>query len=344
MADKGFDEIIRDLKNKIYSPIYFLQGEEAYYIDELSDYLEKNVLDEMEKEFNQTILYGRETETLALLSTAKRYPMMANYSVVIVKEAQDLKYFKKEMGKSDPDPLLNYMLNPSTSTVLVFCYKYDTVDKRTKFYKSLQKHAVIFESKKIYDNKIPDWVSSYLQHRGVKIKIPAAQLIADYLGSDLSKVANECDKLLLNVAKGAEIDVLQIEQNIGISKDFNVFELNTALAKRQGEKVFRIANYFKSNTKANPLVVTIGTLYSFFTKVLLYHSLTDRSKGAAAAALGVNPFFIGDYDIAARNFNLSKSVGIISLLREYDLKSKGIDSASVEEGDLLRELLYKILN
>lgn len=344
MADKGFDEIIRDLKNKIYSPVYFLQGEEAYYIDQLSDYLEKNVLDEMEKEFNQTILYGRETETLALLSTAKRYPMMANYSVVIVKEAQDLKYFKKEIGKSDADPLLNYMLNPLTSTVLVFCFKYASVDKRTKFYKALQKHAVIFESKKIYDNKIPEWVSNYLQQRGVKIKIPAAQLIADYLGADLSKVANECDKLLLNVAKGSEIDVLQIEQNIGISKDFNVFELNTALAKRQGEKVFRIANYFKSNTKANPLVVTIGILYSFFTKVLLYHSLTDRSKSAAAAALGVNPFFIGDYEVAARNFNLSKSVNIISLLREYDLKSKGIDSASVEEGDLLRELLYKILN
>jgi DNA polymerase III subunit delta len=344
MADKGFDEIIRDLKNKIYSPVYLLQGDEAYYIDQVSDYIEKNVLDEMEREFNQSVLYGRETETLSLLSTVKRYPMMANYSVVILKEAQDFKYFKKEMGKQDPDPMLNYILNPLTSTILVLCYKYGTLDKRTKFYKSLQKHAVIFDSKKIYDNKIPDWVTGYLQQRGVKIKISAAQLLADYLGSDLSKVANECDKLLLNVKKGAEVDVLQIEQNIGISKDFNVFELNSALANKKTEKVFLIANYFKSNSKANPFVVTIGTLYSFFSKVILYHSLNDRSKGAAAAALGVNPYFMGDYEIAARNFSLSKSIGVISLLREYDLKSKGIDSSSVHEGDLLRELLYKILN
>jgi DNA polymerase III subunit delta len=344
MADKSYEEIVRDLKNKIYSPVYFLLGEEAYYIDQVSDYIEEHVLDAMEKEFNQTVIYGRETETLALLSITKRYPMMANYSVVIVKEAQDLKYFKREIGKSDQDPLLHYILNPLSSTVLVFCYKYGTIDKRTKFYKSLQKHAIIFESKKIYENKIPEWVSSYLQQRGVKIKAPAAQLIADYLGSDLSKVANECDKLLLNVKQGSEIDVLQIEQNIGISKDFNVFELNTALAKRQVEKVFRIANYFKANAKANPFIVTLGTVYSFFTKVLLYHSLTDRSKPAVAAALGVNPFFIGDYETAARNYSQNKSINIIGLLREYDLKSKGIDSATVAEGDLLREMLYKILN
>jgi DNA polymerase-3 subunit delta len=344
MADKSFEEIIRDLKNKIYSPVYLLQGEEAYYIDQLSDYIENNVLDDMEKEFNQSILYGRETETQVLLATAKRYPMMANYSVVIVKEAQDMKYWKKEMGKSDPDPLLNYISNPLTSTVLVFCFKYDSLDKRTKFYKTLQKHAVVFESKKIYENKIPDWVVSYLQSKGAKIKLPAAQLIADYLGTDLSKVANECDKLLLNIKKGTEIGVEQIEQNIGISKDFNVFELNTALGNRKTEKIFRIANYFKANTKANPFVVTIGTLHSYFTKVLLYHSLTDRSKGAAAAALGVNPFFISDYETAARNYPATKVINVIGLLREYDLKSKGFDNATVHEGDLLRELLYKILN
>lgn len=344
MADKGFDEILRDLKNKIYSPVYLLQGEEAYYIDQISDYIEKNVLDDMEKEFNQTVVYGRDTETPVLLSTAKRYPMMANYSVVIVKEAQDLRYWKKESGKIDPDPMLLYVNNPLSSTILVFCYKYDTLDKRTKFYKALQKHAVIFESKKIYDNKVPDWVSSYLQARGVKIKPQAAQLIADYLGTDLSKVANECDKLLLNLKKGEEVGVEQVESYIGISKEFNVFELNTALAKRNSEKVFRIANYFKANSKANPFVVTIGQLYSYFTKVLMYHSLPDKSKGAAAAAMGVNPFFISDYEIAARNYPVAKIVRVIGLLKEYDLKSKGFENVSVSEGDLLRELLYKIMN
>jgi len=239
---------------------------------------------------------------------------------------------------------LLYVNNPLSSTILVFCYKYDTLDKRTKFYKSLQKHAVIFESKKIYDNKVPDWVNSYLQSRGVKIKPQAAQLIADYLGTDLSKVANECDKLLLNLKKGEEVGVEQVESYIGISKEFNVFELNTALAKRNSEKVFRIANYFKANSKANPFVVTMGQLYSYFTKVLMYHSLPDKSKGAAAAAMGVNPFFISDYEVAARNYPVAKVVRVIGLLKEYDLKSKGFENASVSEGDLLRELLYKIMN
>jgi DNA polymerase III subunit delta len=343
MADKSYEDVLRDLKNKIYRPVYFFHGEESYYIDMLTDYIDQHVLEPSEKEFNQTVVYGRDTDTLSLLSIAKRYPMMSNYSVVIVREAHDMKYFSgKEKG--DNDPLLNYVLNPLSSTLLVFCYKYKSLDKRSKLYKALDKHAVIFESKKVYDSKVPEWVHGYMHERGYRIAPQASLLIAEYLGNDLSKVANECDKLLLNVPKGKEIDNSLVERNIGISKDFNVFELNTALAKKHSLRAFRIAAHFRANPKMNPFVVTIATLYTFFSKVLLYHSLPDQSKAKAAAALGVNPFFISEYETAAANYPLSKVIHIIGLLREYDLKSKGIENISVHEGDLLRELIYKILN
>lgn len=354
MPEKSFDDILRDLKNKIYNPVYFLHGEEPYFIDRVSSYIETHVLDEMEKEFNQTVIYGRETEPLSLMSVVKRYPMMSNHSVVIVKEAQDMKYFSR-LGKSDDedkagkskgiaDSLLNYIQNPLSSTLLVFCFKYKSLDKRSKIYKSLEKHAVIFESKKIYDNKIPEWVNNYLQNKGYQIKPNATQLIAEYLGNDLSRVANECDKLLLNIPKGQEIDTSNIEQHIGISKEFNVFELNTALAKRQTQRAFRIAAYFKANPKNNPLVVTLGSLYTFFSKVLLYHSLTDKSRMKAAAAIGVHHFFIQEYETAAVNYPQAKAIKVINLLRKFDLKSKGIENTSADEGELLRELIYKILH
>ncbi len=355
MAEKSYEDILRDLKNKIYSPVYFLHGDEPYFIDKVSDFIETHVLDEMEKEFNQTVVYGRETEPLSLLSIVKRYPMMSNYAVVIVKEAQDMKYFarlgkskeeevKGEKSKNNADPLLHYIQNSLSSTVLVFCFKYKTLDKRSKFFKALDKHAVVFEAKKLYDNKIPEWVNSYLHHKGYKINPQATHLIAEYLGNDLSRVANECDKLLLNIPKGQEIDVLNIEQHIGISKEFNVFELNTALAKKQTLKAFRIAAYFKSNPKNNPLVVTIGSLYTFFSKVLLFHSLPDKSRMKAAAVLGVHHFFMTEYETAAANYPAPKAAAVISLLRKYDLKSKGIENTSADDGELLRELIYKILH
>ena len=355
MPEKSFEDILRDLKNKNYNPIYFLQGDEPYFIDKVSDFIETHVLDEMGKEFNQTVIYGRETEPLSLLSIVKRYPMMSDYSVVIIKEAQDMKYFsrpikekeepvKAEKVKVVADSLLHYIQHPLKSTVLVFCYKYKTLDKRSKLYKELDKHAVIFEGKKLYDNKIPEWVNNYLDKKGYKIKPQATQLIAEYLGNDLSRVANECDKLLLNIPKGQEIDVLNIEEHIGISKEFNVFELHTAIAKKQKLKAFRIAGYFKANPKNNPLVVTLGSLYTFFSKVLIYHSLNDKSRSNAAVALGVNPFFIQEYETAAGNYPLPKTIAVIGLLRQYDLKSKGVDNISAGEGELLRELLYKILH
>ena len=344
MAAKSYDEILRDLHNKIYYPVYLLQGEEAYYIDKVSDLIEKEVLGEMEKEFNQTILYGRETEALALISTAKRYPMMSNYQVVIVKEAQEMKPALGTKSDDDKDPLSAYVSNPVPSTLLVFAYKYKNLDKRTKLYKTIEKNGVVFESKKIYDNKVHEWIEKYLTQSGNKIQPKAASLMAEYLGNDLSRVANECDKLLINIKKNEVIDTQHVETNIGISKEFNVFELQDAIGQKNALKAARIVNYFKSNPKSNPTIVTMANFYSYFSKLLLYHSLPDKSQNSVAASLKVNPFFVKDYERAAKNYSYDKLLSIINLLRETDLKLKGINSANTEEGELLRELVYKIMH
>ena len=277
---------------------------------------------------------------------AKRYPMMSNYQVLIVKEAQDMAYFKrkKEDDKADADPFTSYFQNPLSSTLFVLCFKYKSFDKRTKLYKIIEKHASIYESKKVYENKIPDWINQYINDKGYKIKPKAAQLMTDSLGNDLSRIANECDKLFINIKPGQEIDTIHIEQNIGISKEFNSFELNAALANKNVSKANRIINYFKANPKTNPMPLTMGTLYSFFTKVLLYHSLPDKSQNAAAGALGVSPFVMGDYTVGAKNYPAKKVASVIHLLSEYDLKSKGVNNASADDGDLLKELVFQIMH
>lgn len=352
MAAQTFEAILKELKNKVYHPIYFLHGEEPYYIDQLSEYIETQVLSDMEKEFNQTILYGRDVDLVTIIGNAKRYPMMANYQVVIIREAQDVKdLFKKKKsddddddGDDDKDLLLNYLKNPQKSTLLVFCYKYKKLDKRTKASKFLEKAGVVFESKKLYDNQIPAWVSTYVKSKGYKVKEDAANLLSEYLGTDLSKVSNELDKLMINIPKGAEIDSVLIEKNIGISKDFNVFELQNAISKRDYLKVNRIINYFGANQKNNPMVLTISTLNAFFNKVIAYHIFKGKPGVNLAGALGVNPYFMKDYDIAARNFPLSAAIQVISLLHEYDLRSKGVNNLNTSENDLLKELVYKIMH
>jgi DNA polymerase-3 subunit delta len=330
-----FENILKDLKNKVYHPVYFLQGEEPYFIDVITDYIANNVLSDMEREFNQTVLYGKDVDTLTIVSYAKRYPMMSNHQVVIIKEAQDLKQLEN---------LESYIENPLKSTILVFCYKYKNLDKRLKFAKAIDKKAVLFTSSKLYENKIPDWITNYLKVKNYKINDKAAILIAEYLGNDLSKVSNELDKLMLNVPVGTKISVKHIEDNIGISKDFNVFELQTALGRKNVLKANQIAIYFAANQKNNPFVMTIGTLYSYFSKLLIYHTLENKSPNTVASALKVGPYFVGDYEMAAKNYSLGKLVDIINYLREYDLKSKGVDSGNSDGGSLLKELIYKILH
>lgn len=335
------DDILKDLKNRKFKPLYLLHGEEPYYIDLVSNYVEYKLLSDAEKGFNQTVLYGKDTDVMTVLGAAKRYPMMADYQVVLVKEAQDMKWGKDDDDKKTINPLLNYLDNPLASTILVFCYKYGKFDKRKKTYKAIDKHGLIFESTPLYDNKIPDWIENYINKKGYRISQQATYMLSEYLGNDLSKIANELEKLMLNISVGQEITLELVQNNIGISKEYNVFELQAALGKKDVYKVNQIVNYFESNPKANPIVLVLGNLNNFFSKVLAFHYLKDR--GNAARELGVNPYFIKDYEQAARSYDYSKTMNIISYLREYDLKSKGVDS-NAEDGALLKELVFKILH
>lgn len=343
-----YNEIISELKKKTYRPIYFLMGEEPYFIDMISDYIENNVLDESEKEFNQTVLYGRDVSASEIIGAAKRFPMMSEHQVVIIKEAQDIKDLvkKEKEDKKEKDkvktPFEAYLENPLPSTILVFCYKYKTIDKRTALAKLIQKNAAMFESKKLYDNQVADWINNYLKSKDYTINQRAAGLLSEYLGTSLSKVTNELDKLIINLPAKAEITTEHIQTNIGISKDYNVFELHSAIGKKEVLKANRIINYFNANPKDNPMVMTVASLYGYFCKILIYQFLTD--KKTAASAMGVNPFFVKDYELGAKNYSVGKLKSIFGYLREYDLKSKGVDRGSATEGELLKELVFKIMH
>lgn len=336
-------EILKDLKNRKYKPLYLLHGDEPYFIDMLGNFIEHKLLSEAERGFNQTVVYGKDTDIMTVLNAAKRYPMMADYQVVLVKEAQDMKWGKDDDDKKGMDPLLSYLEKPLPSTILVFCYKHGKFDKRKKTYKAIEKNGLVFESGTLYDNKVPGWIEDFVKDKDYRISPQASALLAEYLGNDLSKIANELEKLMLNVSAGQEITPKEIQDNIGISKEYNVFELQTALGKKDVMKVNRIINYFESNPKANPLVVVLGTLNNYFSKVLRYHYAADKSPQALARDLGVSPFFVKDYEQAARTFNYGKTMQVISLLREYDLKSKGVESTA-GPGELMKELMFKILH
>ncbi len=331
-----YESILLDLKNKNYAPIYFLMGEETYFIDQITDYVARHVLKDSEKDFNQSVLYGKDVDIATVINTAKRFPMMAQHQVVIVKEAQNIRNI---------DDLVYYAQNPLKSTLLVINYKYKTLDKRKKLYKILEKSGVLFEAKKLYEDKVPDWISKYLGASKYQIQPTAALLLTEFLGTDLSKISKELDKLMLVLPVGEKIiNLAHIEDNIGISKDYNNFELQKALVKKDNLKAFRIVEHFAHNQKDNPLTVTLSMLYSFFNKLIVYYFLPDKSKQSVAAALRINPFFVTDYQYAAKIFPVKKSVEVISLLRSYDLKSKGVGNVSSTPGDLLKELVYKIMH
>src|SRR5690606_31311919 len=329
------NKIISDIKSKKLQPVYLLHGEESYAIDLVSDCIEAHVLDDAQKGFDQTVLYGKDTDFTTIVSAAKRYPMMSDYQVIVVKEAQNLKWKEDEL-------LTAYLENPMRSTVLVLAYKHGKFDKRRKVYKAAGKAGVILESPKLYDDKVAPWITAYVKDKGWRIHPQAAAMMAEYLGADLSKVVNELDKLMLNVPAGQEISTQDIERNIGISKDFNVFELTTALAKRDAAKAFRIVDYFGANPRSNPMPVILGAMGGYFSKVLKYHYLKDKSPQSLSRELGVHPFFTKEYDVAARTYNRRKTFDIINHLRECDLKSKGLNAVNLEQGDLLKELVYKI--
>lgn len=335
MAALTFENIVEDIRKKIYHPVYLLHGEEPYFIDVITDLIEETVLTDTEKEFNQTVVYGRDISTGQLIDIARRYPMMANYQVVVVREAQDL---------DNIDELEPYLKNPQSSTILVLAHKYRKLDQRKTLVKTIEKSGVVFHSAKLYDDKIPGWISGQITLKGFSIRPDACQMLADYLGNDLSRISNELEKLIINLPAGSAIDSAIIERNIGISKDYNIFELQNALGAKDIMKANRIISYFAANPKQGPLVVVLTILYNFFMKVMIYHQLKDKSKGNAASVLSVNPFFVKDFIQASRNYSFRKLRAIIRLLRDYDLRAKGVNNGSTEEGELLREMVYKILH
>lgn len=328
-------KILAELRKGIFRPLYFLMGEEPYYIDQISEYIEEHALSDDEKAFNQMVLYGRDVTIDDIESNAKRFPMMAERQVVIVKEAQDL--------SRSIDKLLEYSENPQPSTILVICYKYKKVAKNKKLYKSINKNGIIVEFKALYENKVAAWITSRLQENNYSISPKAAQMLVEFLGNDLNKIDNELQKLQLISEQGTTITPELIEENIGISKDFNNFELQNAVGARDEMKAHRIINYFAQNQKDNPMVMTVSLLYSFFSKLLQYHGMNDKSQAAVAKVLKVHPFFVKDYAVAARNYPMRKVSQIVSLLREADLKSKGVDAGSAPHGDLLKELVVKVM-
>ena len=335
MNNPDLKNIISKIRKKDVSPIYLLEGEEPYYIDLICQSIEENILNEEEKAFNQTILYGKDVDPPQLIAAAKSFPMMADHQVIIVKEAQDIKNY---------EPFISYIEQPQPSTVLVFCYKYKKFDKRKAAYKAISKNGLVFESKKLYDNQVPDWIIKYAKKNGHPISAKASLLLSEYLGNDLSKISNELGKLFLNIGEGLEIDTEIIEKNIGISKDFNNFELQHAIANKDAIKSYQIVRYFGANPKNHPIFPTIITLYNFFVGVMTYHFTKDKSSKGIASALKINPYFVKNYEIAARNYPTKKISKIITALKDTDLKAKGVNNTSATHAELMQELIFKILH
>ena len=328
-------KILKDVKDKNLKPIYFLMGEEAYFIDAISDFISSTVLTEEERGFNQMTIYGKDTSMDEIVANAKRFPMMAEYQVVIVKEAQHLSRTIEQLDA--------YASNPQPTTILVICYKYKKIDKRKSLYKTLMKSGLVFESKKLYENQVAEWLKKHSLSKGYEISVKSVAMLVEYLGTDLGKISNELDKLFLVAGAQKKITPELIEQNIGISKDFNNFELKKAIGEKNVKKAAQIINYFAQNPKDNPFVVTIGTLQSFFTQLLQYHGLKDRSSKNVASVLRISPYFVNEYTVAAKNFPMKKVSKIIAHLRSLDIKGKGVGAQNMSQSDLLKELLFETL-
>ena len=324
-------QIVSAIKARDIKPIYFLMGDEPYYIDKIADFISNNVLTEEERGFNQMTVYGKDTSLDEVVSHAKRFPMMAEYQLVIVKEAQHLSRTIEQLAK--------YVENPQPTTVLVICYKYKKLDKRKKLHKLVSKAGVLFESKKLYENQASDWIRRVLSGKGYGISPKSSAMLVEYLGTELSKIDNELQKLYLSIEKGQEITPELIEKHIGISKDYNNFELKKAIAEHNISKASKIAHYFSQNPKDNPFVVTVTLLHTFFSQLLQYHGLKDHSPKSVAQNLGINPYFAGEYQTAAKNYPMKRVSHIISGLRTLDLKGKGLGAQNISQDDLLKELL-----
>lgn len=328
-------DIISSLKQRKFKPIYFLHGTEPFFIDQISDYIENNVLDESEKAFNLSILYGRDTEIGQILETVKRFPMMSEYQLVIIKEAQDLKKIEELEG---------YFNNPLNSTILVICHKYKNADKRKKYLKAALKTGVVFESSKLYENAIPKWIQDYAHAKGLKIAPKSTILLSEFLGNDLQKISNEIEKLEIILGHGATITPESIEDNIGISKDFNNFELQKALSIKDTFKAFQIVTYFANNPKEHSIFMILPSLAKHFTRILTIQYEKNKNPKHLASVLKMSPFFISEIIQASNLYSPRRVTEIIHEIKLADLASKGIDTTNNNEGEILKELIYKILN
>ncbi|MEA3494498.1 MAG: DNA polymerase III subunit delta [Bacteroidota bacterium] len=326
-----YKKVIEGIKNKKYYPVYILAGMEAYYIDFISDYIANNILEKSERDFNQTIVYGKETNIGTIRESALRYPLMAEYNVIIVKEAQYL---------DDIEKLESYFKKPNKSSILVICYKNKKLDKRKTLYKSLSKYVCYFEGQPIYDNQLPAWIENYVKLNKFKIDERATMLIGEYLGLNLSKVANELDKLFLIKKNEKTINLNDIQRNIGISKDYNVFEIQKALTLKNHKRLVLIINYIKSNPKSNPIYMLTGVLFAYFSKLLILQYSSNFES--AALSMGIRSFLFREYQTGIRNYR-GKIEKVLAIIQDFDLKSKGIGSKSVEETELIKEMLFKIL-
>ena len=327
--------ILDNLKKKIYRPVYFLCGEEPFYIDKISNFIEKNILDEGEKDFNQHIFYGLDSDVQTIISTCKAFPMMGELQVVIVREAQQLKKIEE---------LSAYVKSPLVSTILVVCHKYKKPDERKEFGKLIKKNSVYFNSEKIKDYHLAEWITSHAKSMKVKLDRKSAELLAEFLGNDLNKIENELEKLKILIPEGQEVNAEIIQKNIGISKDFNNFELQDALGSKNVFKANQIVDYFGKNEKTHNLLSVLPTLYLFFTRMVKIHALKISNESVAAKELGVHPFVAKNVLAYSRNYPLNKLVKIIQSLEQADLSAKGVDNTGISQGEIMKELVFKILH
>lgn len=338
------EAVLKSLRKQEFAPVYFLQGDEPYHIDQIADYIEAHALSESERGFNQIVVYGKDADVSTILNNAKRYPMMSERQVVIVREAQDVSDLNNKNGQQQMEA---YLKNPMPSTILVFCYKYKNIDGRKALGKLLDKHAILVESKKMYDNQLPDWIARYVKDKGHQIEDKAVQMLADYIGNNLERLTNEIEKVLINYRQGDEegkISPAIIQKYIGISKEYNVFELQKALAVKDVLKANRILKYFEANQKANPIIPIIALLFNFYTKLLLVHQASDKSERGLAAVLKINPFFAREYKVASVNYPLPKVIRNIHHLRVADQYAKGIENQVGSDPQILKELVFKLMH
>jgi len=339
--DASVKKILSELKSNKYAPVYFLQGEETYYIDLISDYVERHALTESEKGFNQVILYGKDVTMASILTHARRFPMMAERQVVIVKEAQDIQDLNKEIGSK---LLLDYLTKQVPSTVLVFCHKNKNLDKRRDLGKKIEKLAVTLTTKKSYDNQLPEFVIEYANEKKVPIEERATLALCEFVGNDLHRLANEIDKLIISLKVGEGISLDQVMNQVGISKEYNIFELQRAILSKDSLLANKIVNYFERNTRKNPIIPVVAFLYSFFSKLLAASQASDKSDKGLVSELKVSPYAARDYTLALRQFHQEKIIDNISFLKEADLKLKGVNTGSADEGQIFRELVWRLMN